>query len=128
MCKKCENAAKVLAVILPHHGEPEKLKQWAIEQNSAEITRMVAAYLTLTEPDGVDEVELNTERLSPNVLASIRGSLNPDLDEDDASLDDKIDRMGNDELLNRFLIWYGIIGYKEQIKKAVENIFNIELK
>lgn len=126
MCKKCEDVAKVLAMILPHQDGLEKLRRWAIEQNSTEITRMVAAYLTLTQPDEV--VKLNTERLSPNVLASIRGSLSPDLDEDDTSVDDKINRMGNDELFNRFLIWYGIIGYKEQIKNAAENVFNVELK
>lgn len=126
MCEKCEKAIKILAEILPYREGPEKLREWAVKQQSTEVTRMVACYLVLTQEDR--KKKLNTERLLPGILASIRGNLSPDLDEDYTYGDEKINRMGNDELFGRFLIWYGIIGYEVQIKNAVENIFGIKLE
>lgn len=126
MCEKCEKAIKILAEILPYREGPEKLREWAVKQQSTEVTRMVACYLALTQEDR--KKRLNTERLLPGILASIRGNLSQDLDEDDTSRDENINRMGNDELFRRFLIWHGIAGYDVLIKDAVENIFGIKLE
>lgn len=127
MCKKCEKAAKILAVILPYTDEKDenKLKEWAIGQRSTEITRIVAAYLALKQPDTVKLK--NTERLSKKVIGDIRRSLTAD-NKNDTSNDDKINQMENDELLEHFFIWHGFIGFKDMIKNAVENIYRVKLK
>lgn len=125
MCRKCKEAAAVLAKILPDVGNPNKLKQWAVEQKSTEITRMVAAYLTLTQSSDVDI--LNTERLSLKILGDIRQNKGAD-NENDTSVDDLINRMSNNELLNSFLEWNGLIFCDYKIKNAVEKIFSVDLE
>lgn len=127
MCEKCEKAAKILADILPYKDEKDgnKLREWAIGQQSTEITRIVAAYLILKQPDAVKLK--NTERLSKKVLGDIRQSLCTK-NKNDISKDDQINEMGNDELLEHFFIWHGFIGFKDMIKNAVENIYRVKLK
>lgn len=125
MCRKCKEAAAVLAKILPDVDDPNKLKQWAMEQKSTEITRMVAAYLTLTQPLDMDM--LNTERLPLEILGDIRENKGAD-NENDASVDDLINRMSNNELLHSFLEWNGLIFYDYKIKNAIEKIFGVDLE
>lgn len=124
MCKKCKEAAKVLAAILPV-DDPDRLRQWAVEQRSTKITRMVAAYLTLTQPS--DEQKLNTERLPPKILGDIRQNKGAE-SENDTSVDHVINRMSNNELLRSFLEWNGFGSYDYKIKNAIEKIFEVELE
>ena len=44
-------------------------------------------------------------------------------DENDKSHDDEIEKMKKDEILDKFLIWEGIIGYTQLIKKVVLEIY-----
>lgn len=124
MCKKCKEAAKVLAAILPV-DDPDSLRQWAVGQQSTEIIRIVAAYLTLTQPS--DEKELNTERLPPKMLGDIRQNKGSD-NENDTSVDHVINRMSNNELLRSFLEWNGFGSYDYKIKNAIEKIFEVDLE
>lgn len=56
MCEKCRKAAKVLEAILPYQDGCDKLRQWAVESQSEEKVRMVAAYIILTDCDRYKDV------------------------------------------------------------------------
>ena len=49
------------------------------------------------------------------------------LEENDTSMDDKINQMDRIDVLSSYLCWNGIIGYTGTILDAVENIYERSL-
>ena len=60
------------------------------------------------------------------IMENVRNNLG--LDSDDTSSDKYIEDMDPLEVLERFWIWEGIIGYAELIKDSVCDIYGIDLE
>lgn len=69
-------------------------------------------------------METNTERLALNVLGDIRENLG--IDADDSSMDERINKMDNDELFRRWCTWNGLPEWDGPIKGALRNIYGIK--
>ncbi len=61
----------------------------------------------------------------PSVIGDVRKNMG--LDEDDPSKDLAISSMKRSEIFQRYMTWNGIIGYEQQIKEAIREIYGVEL-
>lgn len=68
----------------------------------------------------------NTDRLSDEILGYVRQRLGAD-DEDDTSYDNEINMMTNNELFDEVLNWIGIIGYGNDIRLWIDEIYGTSL-
>jgi hypothetical protein len=59
------------------------------------------------------------------ILKAIRKRMG--LEENDNSNDERINKMSKDNILNEYFSWHGIIGYGEEIKMVVEDIYKVDL-
>ena len=58
-------------------------------------------------------------------MNSVRQTL--DLDPDDMSEDDRMNKMSKQQVFRRMLEWEGIIGYEYRILGWIEDIFGVDL-
>jgi hypothetical protein len=61
-----------------------------------------------------------------HVLEDVREGMG--LEATDDSRDDEINSMSRAEVFKRYLEWNGIIGYASDIKRAIEDIYDVQLK
>ncbi len=66
------------------------------------------------------------EKYNNLIMEKVRQQL--ELDEDDASHDKRIMDMPKSEVLNRILIWEGIVNYTDDILEIIQEIYNVSLK
>lgn len=64
-------------------------------------------------------------KYSERVMKNVRESVG--LEPNDTSQDKFIEALGRHEVLDRFLIWEGIIGYTNMIEDAISNIYRVDL-
>lgn len=75
-------------------------------------------------PFGEAKVIEDAEKLpkySDSVMRSVRQTFG--LEPEDTFIDEKINKMDEIEVFERWLQWEGIFGYTQKIKNAVDNIF-----
>jgi len=69
---------------------------------------------------------MNDNRYYTRIIGDVRQNLG--LEPTDSSEDERIMKMSHDEILDRVLNWNGIIGYGGDIRRWVENIYDVKLK
>lgn len=63
---------------------------------------------------------------SENIMSAVRQNMY--LEPDDTSHDAEIMEMPEREVLNRWFVWQGIIGYTDDVLEVVSEIYDIELE
>jgi hypothetical protein len=64
---------------------------------------------------------MDISKLNRDVLGTLRLALDAK-DPDDASHDDRIARLTAFEAFDRYMVWWGIIGYSSRIWRNIDNL------
>lgn len=69
---------------------------------------------------------MNKLKYPDYIVEAVRQNLG--LDYSDDSKDDEINQMNPDEVLERYWTWNGIIGYADQMKESIADIYGIDFE
>lgn len=69
---------------------------------------------------------MNKTKYPDYIVEAVRQNLG--LDYSDDSKDDEINQMNPDEVLESYWAWNGIIGYADQMKESVADIYGIDFE
>lgn len=68
----------------------------------------------------------NGKKYPDDIMESVRQALG--LEESDESKDHEIAEMSRSEVFDHVLAWNGIIGYAEEVKQWINDVFNVDLE
>lgn len=68
----------------------------------------------------------NTERIDKDIIRDIREYL--DVDPDDSSKDDEINRMSPNEIFDKWCEWNGYIRLNEVFRRVIGSIYGIDIE